>query len=239
MSRIQQLPLDTTITGGDKLVGTDVGSNNASKSYQIETIAAFFAQTGGADPLRAGLQYNYAGKYVNNTLASGEFRYQVDSSAPSAFGWAHITGIAVSRYNRNLVDINPVIGLFTNQLIRITDVDTSSNTSYAIYEVSAKTDLTNAYLLSLTHRGSAGDPVGGVTCIAPSGFSNDTTDTTFIFTQGSASNTWTINHNLDKFPSVTEVDDSNNIVVGAVTYNNTNQIVITFTSSITGKAYLN
>ena len=44
MARIQQLPLDTTITGGDKLVGTDVGSNNASKSFQIETIAAFFAQ---------------------------------------------------------------------------------------------------------------------------------------------------------------------------------------------------
>ena len=44
MGRIQQLPLDTTITGGDKLVGTDVGSNNASKSYQIETIAAFFAE---------------------------------------------------------------------------------------------------------------------------------------------------------------------------------------------------
>jgi hypothetical protein len=35
------------------------------------------------------------------------------------------------------------------------------------------------------------------------------------------------------------VDDSNNIVVGDVTYNNVNQIVITFTSSITGKAYLN
>ena len=236
MSRIQQLPLDTTITGGDKLVGTDVGSNNATKSFQIETIAAFFAQTGAADPLRAGLQYNYAGKYVNNTIASGEFRYQVDPTAPSAFGWAHITGIAVSRYNRNLVDINPIIGLFVNQLVRVTDIDTSSNTSYAIYEVSAKSDLTNAYLLSLEHRGSAGDPVGGITSIAPSGFTNETT---FTFTQGSASNTWTINHNLDRFPSVTVVDSSDNIVVGAVTYNNSNQIVITFTETVIGKAYLN
>ena len=69
MARIQQLPLDTTITGGDKLVGTDVGNNNATKAYQIETIAAFFAQTGAADPLRAGMQYNYAGKYTNNTIA--------------------------------------------------------------------------------------------------------------------------------------------------------------------------
>jgi len=236
MSRIQQFPLDTTITGGDKLVGTDVGNNNATKAYQIETIAAFFAQSGGADPLRAGMQYNYAGKYTNNTIASGEFRYQVDPTAPSAFGWANITGIAVSRYNRNLVDINPVIDLFSNQLIRLTDVDTSSNKSYAIYEVGVKTDLTDAYLLALTHRGSAGTPVGGVTSIAPSGFTNETT---FTFTQGTLSNTWTINHNLDRFPSVTVVDNSNNIVVGAVTYNNSNQIVISFSETVIGKAYLN
>ena len=219
MARIQQLPLDTTITGGDKLVGTDVGNNNATKAYQIETIAAFFAQTGAADP-----------------LASGEFRYQVDPTAPSAFGWANITGIAVSRYNRNLVDINPIIDLFANQLIRLTDVDTSSNKSYAIYEVGVKTDLTDAYLLALTHRGSAGTPVGGVTSIAPSGFTNETT---FTFTQGTLSDTWTINHNLDRFPSVTVVDNSNNIVVGAVTYNNSNQIVISFSETVIGKAYLN
>ena len=236
MSRIQQLPLDTTITGGDKLVGTDVGNNNATKAYQIETIATFFAQSGGADPARSGMQYNYAGKYTNQTIGVGEFRYQVDPTAPSAFGWANITGIAINRYNRNTVDINPIIGLFVNQLVRVTDIDTSSNTSYAIYEVSAKSDLTNAYLLSLIHRGSAGDPVGGVTSIAPSGFTNETT---FTFTQGSASNTWTINHNLDRFPSVTVVDSSDNIVVGAVTYNNSNQIVITFTETVIGKAYLN
>ena len=235
MARIQQYKTDTTITGGDKLVGNDA-ADNSTKLYSIETIASFLSQTGSGDPSRAGLQYNYAGKYLNNTLASGDFRYQVDPTAPSAFGWANITGIAVSRYNRNLVDINPIIDLFLNQLIRISDIDTSSSTAYAIYEVSAKTDLSDAYLLSLTHRGSAGDPVGGVTCIAPSGFSNDTT---FTFTQGSASNTWTINHNLDKFPSVTIVDNSDNIVVGAVTYNNSNQIVVTFTETVIGKAYLN
>ena len=236
MSRIQQLPLDTTITGGDKLVGTDVGNNNATKAYQIETIATFFAQSGGADPARAGMQYNYAGKYTNQTIGIGEFRYQVDPTAPSAFGWANITGIAINRYNRNTVDINPVIDLFPNQLIRISDVDSSDASSYAIYEVGTVTNLTGAYLLSLTHRGSAGTPVGGVTSIAPSGFTNETT---FTFTQGTLSDTWTINHNLDRFPSVTVVDNSNNIVVGAVTYNNSNQIVISFSETVIGKAYLN
>ena len=91
-------------------------------------------------------------------------------------------------------------------------------------------------MLALTHRGSAGTPVGGVTSIAPSGFTNETT---FTFTQGTLSDTWTINHNLDRFPSVTVVDNSNNIVVGAVTYNNSNQIVISFSETVIGKAYLN
>ena len=105
-------------------------------------------------------------------------------------------------------------------------------------EVSAKTDLTNAYLLSLTHRGSAGDPVGGVTSIAPSGFSNDTTDTTFIFTQGSASNTWTINHNLGtQYPNVT-VFDSNDVMIipTTVTANGGTLMTLTFSSPVAGVA---
>ena len=62
---------------------------------------------------------------------------------------------------------------------------------------------------------------------------------TYTFTQSSAATTWTIDHNLGKFPSVTVVDSSNNVVVGFQTYNNNNQIVLTFSAAFSGKAYLN
>lgn len=64
-------------------------------------------------------------------------------------------------------------------------------------------------------------------------------DKNFVFTQSSASATWTINHTLNKFPAVEVVDSANDIVIGNVTYNSTSQITITFTAAFSGKAYLN
>lgn len=64
-------------------------------------------------------------------------------------------------------------------------------------------------------------------------------DKNFVFTQSSASATWTINHTLNKFPAVEVVDSANDIVIGNVTYNSTTQITITFTAAFSGKAYLN
>jgi len=60
-----------------------------------------------------------------------------------------------------------------------------------------------------------------------------------VFTQGSASNSWTVNHNLEKFPAVTVVDSANNVVIGHITYTNTNSLTVSFSSSFSGKAYIN
>lgn len=65
------------------------------------------------------------------------------------------------------------------------------------------------------------------------------TDKNFVFTQSSASATWTVNHTLNKFPSVSVVDSAGSIVIGNVTYNSTSQITLTFSASFSGKAYLN
>ena len=62
---------------------------------------------------------------------------------------------------------------------------------------------------------------------------------TYTFSQASAASTWVINHNLSKFPSITVVDSSGNVVVGFETYNNNNQITLTFSAPFSGSAYLN
>lgn len=70
--------------------------------------------------------------------------------------------------------------------------------------------------------------------------SNNTfSDDTYIFSQASAASTWVINHNLSKFPSITVVDSSGNVVVGFETYNSNNQITLTFSAPFSGSAYLN
>lgn len=54
-----------------------------------------------------------------------------------------------------------------------------------------------------------------------------------------ASLQWDITHGLGKKPSVTLVDDNENIVYGAIEYVNLNVIKITFNTLSSGKAYLN
>ena len=90
MARIQQYSTDTTITGGDKLVGNDA-SSNLTKLFQISDIAAFFAKEGVADGAKIGYQFNYGGKYDNNAIASGNIKYDVNPTAPTQFTWLILT----------------------------------------------------------------------------------------------------------------------------------------------------
>ena len=62
---------------------------------------------------------------------------------------------------------------------------------------------------------------------------------TTTHTQGSASSTWTVTHNLNKFPSVTIVDSNEEQIFGVVDYQSANTIVLTFSAAISWKAYLN
>jgi len=67
---------------------------------------------------------------------------------------------------------------------------------------------------------------------------------TYTYNQSSASDTWVINHNLHRFPSVTVIDSGGTIVQGTVVYNSNKQLTITFFSggsalAFQGKAYLN
>lgn len=57
-------------------------------------------------------------------------------------------------------------------------------------------------------------------------------------TQSSASTTWTIAHNLNFFPNVTVIDSGGNMVEANVTYTNNANLTITFSSAISGVAYL-
>ena len=61
----------------------------------------------------------------------------------------------------------------------------------------------------------------------------------YIHTQGVASASWTINHGLGWFPSVTVVDQSKNVFYGDVRYIDSNSLVVTFYAEVSGTAYLN
>jgi hypothetical protein len=231
MARIKLYPSDTTIEGGDKLVGTDI-NGNATKNYQVEELAQYFEQTGNAL-----FQYNFAGTYSSETIATGEYRYQVDPSAPTVYGWANITGIAISRYNRNGEDATPMIPYLVNQLIKITDIGTSKSLGYGLYKVKSSTPLSSgaAFLLDFTFKGASSTVGNNIISLQPFGGQDYEYNQAFPV----AASTWVIQHNLGRFPSITTVDSAGSEITGAVTYDNENKITVVFNSATSGNAYLN
>lgn len=63
-------------------------------------------------------------------------------------------------------------------------------------------------------------------------------DFNYVHNQGVTASTWTINHNLNRYPNINIVDSNNIIIVGEVNYQNLNTIQLTFNSGTIGKAFL-
>ena len=64
-------------------------------------------------------------------------------------------------------------------------------------------------------------------------------DKHYMHTQIQALSVWTITHNLQKFPSVSIVDNYNSKVQGEVDYIDINTLTVSFTAEFGGIAYLN
>lgn len=94
--------------------------------------------------------------------------------------------------------------------------------------------------LSIGTVASGTTPQVTITGTAPSQTLNFVLPTGGIYThnQGSSASTWTITHNLGYYPSVTVVDNGDNVVIGDVSYISANQVSVSFSASFGGKAYL-
>lgn len=60
----------------------------------------------------------------------------------------------------------------------------------------------------------------------------------YTHTQGTSSPVWTINHNLNGHPTAVVLDSAGTQCEGTFTYPSTNTMVITFTASFSGIAYI-
>lgn len=62
---------------------------------------------------------------------------------------------------------------------------------------------------------------------------------TYEYRQDAAAAVWNIEHNLNKYPSVSVVDSGNNVIYGDITYIDKNNLQIKFSAEFGGRAYLN
>jgi len=104
--------------------------------------------------------------------------------------------------------------------------------------VTQDSNATNYYDISLTYKSGNGTIVDEqfYSIILYAG----STDKNYVHTQNSSSDSWTINHNLGKKPSVTVTTLTTGAqVIGEVTYTNNNTLVVSFAAAVSGIAHLN
>jgi len=64
-------------------------------------------------------------------------------------------------------------------------------------------------------------------------------DKNYVHTQSVPSLTWSVTHNLNKYPSVTIYNSSNEEIEGMIIHTNINQTVIIFNAEFSGHAVFN
>ncbi len=64
-------------------------------------------------------------------------------------------------------------------------------------------------------------------------------DSHYTHDQNSASDTWSVTHNLGKKPSVVIVDSADTVLYGHIEYTDLNSLTITLSAPTSGKAYIN
>lgn len=90
----------------------------------------------------------------------------------------------------------------------------------------------NGNLLPVTVSSSSVALTGTVTA-------NGESLTSYTHNQTTSAVSWTINHNMNKKPSVTVVDSANTYVLGEVEYLDSNSLTVSFKNAFKGKAHLN
>lgn len=227
MARINQYPLDGSIDKTDLLIGSDNGGT--TKNYQVSDIGKAISKFNMAGQPQICYRYNKGNNLTGNLSIVGQ------TDATKAF--TSITTVIVSKFAFG--DTNTSENILLNmvgQEVTITDIDNPNN--FGAYTLDSATVLSsdnNFYTLALFNTGGAGNIVYEQFYVITS----KKGDLSFVHEQTNASNTWVVDHNLGKKPSVTIVTTTDTTVIGEITYNNQNKLTINLSSANSGKAYLN
>lgn len=239
MTKIKSYPLDTNITGSDKWIGSDANQFNRTKNFSVSGLAGFYNDSASIN-MANSLLFFYDTVNVGESRSAGSFSFSTEQGP--VVQMSSISNLLFSRSSKNGPD---VIDFMESMVEGIILIQKASNSNiFGFYKLNSyEQDLieTNFYRTSLTFlsgNGSIEEDEDYFVSLLQFDTLEDK-DKNYVHNQMSASSTWSVQHNLNKFPSVSVVDSGNNMVVGDVEYIDENNLTITFNASFSGKAYIN
>ena len=237
MARIGTYVVDTVVTLLDKWIGTD-SAGGATKNFTAQSIADLFNENSSIGILG---QNNFLFQSnINTGRQPGTISFTAGNGEGTAF--SNISTIKISNSSSAGNYIVDYLETLVGEYVMLAQIDNLNN--FGIYKLSALTqDVAEPtfYNASFTLIDSNGvlaiDKYYGF-AVYPNPV-DVVGDKNFVFNQAVASATWTVQHNLDKFPSCTMVLGTGQQGYGDVTFIDENNLTITFASAESGKAYIN
>ena len=243
MARISTYPIDDVISGGDKWIGSDAAFANATKNFTVNKVAAFLNSANKIES--QSLMYRYQDWQKGDSRNNGTISFSVPQPSETV-PFSSITDLKFSQYTIAMAQVDtfytaPLIGAY----VLITKASNVSD--WAIYKWNSSTQDINEplfYDIGLTHVSSNGVfkkdeeyflSLLQLNSIGPAPIP----DKNYVHVQGTPSAVWVVNHNLNKYCSVSVVDSAGTEVIGTIDYNDLNTVTITFSAPFSGEAYFN
>jgi hypothetical protein len=240
MARISTYGIDAKPELSDKVIGTDTapGADLRTKNYSLSEIIDLFNQSNELAVADQSLFF-----YQSNILQgrdAGTISFVAGGGVGTPF--SSITQVLISKTASGNKSVAQYLPLFVGKDIILSEAGNINN--FGTYKVaSITTDVAepNFFLVTLNNYASNG-------AIALNGYyifsefvnpASDAADKNYVHSQPVASATWTVQHNLNKFPSVTSVNINNIEMYGEVVFNDLNNLTINFSAAFSGQAFIN
>ena len=234
MARISSYNLDTSVSKTDKVIGTD-SSGNTTKNFNLEKIANFL-NTSSLINVNGQLVYEFK---ANAIPLAGQFV----TSTGTAQNFSAVSSLLFSHINTNGQNIQQYLEYFEDLHIMLTQTDNQNN--FGQYSVNSITDSGSDYsTFAVSFREGNGSLIADkyyAMSFSPKGQSDKhhVYDDNGSNKQFLAGQSYTVTHNLNKFPSVTTVDSAGSHLIGDVQHIDNNSFNVTFTATFYGKVYSN
>ena len=236
MARISTYASDTTLEKSDKLLGSN--ADGTTKNFTLQEITTYLTSVGVGGKFASKFTDNDYGGYGSQLTGS----FIVPGNDLTSYPFSSLTTIRISKFPWGSEKPSALqrINTFVNETILIANVNDINK--FGLYNVASiaqvgSTDFYDLVLSKTTTNGNLEDEEY---------YTLEVYQTAQKYThhQNSAAASWTINHNLGKFPSVSIKFSSGSIYtnVGAfagVTYTDENNLTINLAAAESGYAYLN
>lgn len=233
MARISKYQFDQDVTSDDFVIGSD-GRTKRTRNYKLDDLSTFF----GKQDQILGDKFAFIYDQASTSLSIGSGKCSFNNKSVTNTPFSGVTQIYLSKYNASGNNISDFLSASYNGDAILEIRNGGDTTNFGVFRMQSINSLPNDVIrINVDVISSNGTITGGETLTLSTVYASG--DKTHVHTQVTAQSIWTVSHALNKFPSVTVVDDGGNVVIGDIYYLAQNELTITFNGSISGKAYLN